>query len=252
MGQVKKSAAAESAKTDAKKFFVDADSKDAAKSAETSADASSGAVANATPTSIADKKPVIGPTGMMVEPKANSKDDAMNIREVIKQAQVMLRKGGGEMKLEMSPEGMGKVHLRVAVENGQVNLQMITESDAAKKLLENGLHELKAGLAAHRLHVEHAQVEIGREIQKQMDQQASQEQARQQARQSAMDFMGGFRENNEGFRQMFGDPDFRGNRGYGRPERRGSMGPEPVASASSMRSMNLRGGSDGRRLNLIA
>jgi hypothetical protein len=109
------------------------------------------------------------------------------------------------------------------------------------------LHELKAGLAAHKLHVERAQIEIGNEIQKQLDQQSQQEQARQQARQSAMDFMGNFRENNEGFRQAFAGDPFGNGRGYGRPERRSPINPEPVVSSAGARRSD-----DGRRLNLVA
>jgi flagellar hook-length control protein FliK len=247
MGQVKKSQAAETAKTGGKSFA--AETGEAKNDSEASSANDSSAFSNVSGSQMSlDKRPLVGsPAAMIVDPKATDKDQAVNVRELIKQAQVMLRRGGGEMKIEMSPEGMGQIHLKVAVENGHVNLQMITESDAAKKMLENGLHELKAGLAAHKLHVERAQIEIGNEIQKQLDQQSQQEQARQQARQSAMDFMGNFRENNEGFRQAFAGDPFGNGRGYGRPERRSPINPEPVVSSAGARRSD-----DGRRLNLVA
>lgn len=246
MGQVKKSQAAETAKTGGKSFAAEAgEAKDDSKASPAN---DSSAFSNVSgPQMPLDKRPLVGSVAMIVDPKATDKDQTVNVRELIKQAQVMLRRGGGEMKIEMSPEGMGQIHLKVAVENGHVNLQMITESDAAKKMLENGLHELKAGLAAHKLHVERAQIEIGNEIQKQLDQQSQQEQARQQARQSAMDFMGNFRENNEGFRQAFAGDPFGNGRGYGRPERRSPINPEPVVSSAGARRSD-----DGRRLNLVA
>jgi flagellar hook-length control protein FliK len=193
---------------------------------------------------------VTGPAGMMVTgPQQNDQSDAENIKEVIKQAQVMLKRGGGEMKLEMSPEGMGQLHLKVAVENGRVNVQMVTETDSAKKMIENGLHELKASLAAHKLHVDRMQIDIGGEIQKHMDQQANQDSSRQQARQMAQDFLGQFRDDREGFRQsMFGGF---GSRGYGREQRRTSINPEPTVTQSAARAKSQGTGGD-RRLNLVA
>lgn len=185
---------------------------------------------------------VAAPATMMAA-APSSQDEAENVQELIKQAQIVLKRGGGEMKLEMKPEGLGQVHLRVAVENGQVNVQMLTENDAAKKLIEKGLHELKASLSAQQLQVDNLKVDIGSEIQKQMDQH-NQEQAREQARQFAQDFLGQFREEREAFRQGFMENS--GWRSYGRGQNRAEIEPDPVVSASARRS-------DGsKRLNLVA
>lgn len=190
-----------------------------------------------------------GPAAMIIEgPKPTPQDEAENIRELVKQAQFMVKKGGGEMKLQMSPEGMGQVHLKVSVENGQVNVQMMTDNDASKKLLEDGLHELKASLAAHKLHVESMKVNMGTEIQKHMDQQAQQDASREQARQFAQSFMGQFRDERQGFRQGFMDSS--GWKSYGRAQNRVSVEPETVAAASQSRTGKNVDGS--KRLDLVA
>lgn len=187
-----------------------------------------------------------GPAGMIIDgPKPTQQDESENVRELIKQAQFMVKKGGGEMKLEMSPEGMGKVHLKVAVENGQVNVQMLTDNDATKKMLEDGIHELKASLAAHKLHVDTMKIDVGGEIQKQMDQNAQQDANREQSRQFARDFMEQFRDERGSFRQGFAESGG-GLRSYGRGMNRPSMEPEPVVSATRAKA------DSSRRLNLVA
>lgn len=188
-----------------------------------------------------------GPAAMIINgPQPTEQDEAENIRELIKQAQVMLKKGGGEMKLEMRPEGMGQVHLKVNVENGQVHVQMLTESDATKRLIESGLNDLRSHLTAHKLQVESLSVDLGREIQKQMEHN-QQEASREQARQFAQDFMGSFREDRQGFRQ--GMAESSGLRSYGRAQNRPAIEPDSV---SSLKGASTHRTGDSRRLNLVA
>lgn len=189
---------------------------------------------------------VAGPSAMMLgRPQATSQEEQENVRELMRQAQVMLKRGGGEMSMELKPEGMGQVKLKVSVVDGNVNVQMLTESESAKSLLEKGLGELKANLASHQLKVDTLRVDVGQDIQKQMDQNSGQQnQQREQARQFAQDFMGSFRDDRQQFRDgLVGTP---GLRGYGRAQRRAAMEPEPVVASQARKS-------DGaKRLNLVA
>ncbi len=196
-------------------------------------------------TSAQAKTAILNPAEMMMNRQATSADEQDNVRELIKQAQIMVKRGGGEMKMEMKPEGMGQIQLRVNVENGNVSVQMLTESESAKHLLEKGLSELKTNLAAHELKVQSLTVDVGSDVKSQMDQQGTQDQARQKAQAFASDFMGSFRDERQGFRQ--GMMDNRGWRTYGRGNGREEISPEPVARASS------KSGSDSsKRLNLVA
>ncbi len=188
---------------------------------------------------------MMGPSGMMLNRQATSQDEQDNVRELIKQAQIMIKRGGGEMKMEMKPEGMGAIQLRVNVENGQVNVQMLTESESAKHLLEKGLSELKSSLAAHELKVQSLSVDVGNDVKNQMDQKGSQEHAREQARQFASDFMGQFREERQGFRQ--GMLENNGWRSYNKQKSPDQLQPEAVARASAKSRSD-----DSKRLNLVA
>jgi flagellar hook-length control protein FliK len=82
-----------------------------------------------------------------------------NVNEIMKQAQYLVKEGGGEMNVKMSPEGMGEIQLRVILENGKLNVEMQTQDKNVKKLIEESLSELKSGLAAHRLSLEHVKID---------------------------------------------------------------------------------------------
>ncbi len=82
-----------------------------------------------------------------------------NIQEVMNKAQFLVKQGGGEMTVQMSPDGLGEVQLKVILQDGKVNIQMQTQDKAVKKMIEDSLSELKSGLAAHRLSVEHVKID---------------------------------------------------------------------------------------------
>jgi flagellar hook-length control protein FliK len=167
-----------------------------------------------------------------------------NAQEVIRNAQLLLQKGGGEMKMQLKPEGVGEVLLKVQVKDGQVAVQMLTESDSAKKLLETGLEDLKTSLAANKLHVDALKIEVGTEMAKQRFEQSQQDASREQARQFAQDFMGQFRQDREAFRQGFADGS--GLRSYGAQRRSAPPEMEAVTTQSQNKSTS------SRRLDLVA
>lgn len=176
----------------------------------------------------------------------NAEDKTVNIQNLIKQAQVIIKEGGGEMKLEMSPEGMGQVNLKVAVENGQVNIQMITQNKEAKKMIEEGLSELKASLAAHKLQVDNLKVDLSEGVSKQMQEQLN-DHKQNQSREFAQNFLGNMRDERQGFRQGFFDNS--GHKAYkNHAEREGGV-PQPnsVGSTSAAKKKQT-----DRRLDMVA
>lgn len=176
-------------------------------------------------------------------------DSATNTQDILRQAQLLVKQGGGEMRMQLKPEGIGDVHLRVAVKDGQVAVQMLTETDSAKKALEGGLDELKASLAQHKLHVDALKIEVGSELAKQRFEQSQGDAQRDHAKQMAQDFMGQFRQDRESFRQGFQDGF--GFKNYQQPRRQAQPEMEPaVAPAQARSKQSADGGS--RRLNLVA
>lgn len=192
----------------------------------------------------------VGPSGMMLErPVATTKDEQDNVKELVRQAQVAVRKGGGEIKMDLKPEGMGQVHLKVSVDGGQVSVQMLTQNDEAKRLLEKGLHELKANLAAHQLKVDNVKVDVGSEIQKHFEK-GPDDQAREQTRQFASDVMSQMRGERQAFQQGFMEN--RGWRQYPRGLDRETVQPAMVAEAAATKRGEPGKRANSSRLDLVA
>jgi flagellar hook-length control protein FliK len=186
-------------------------------------------------------------TGATVAAAPTKSENDANVRQIMNQAQYLIKKGGGEMKVQMSPEGMGQIHMKVLVENGKVNVQMAADTQEAKKVIESGLSDLKNSLAAHKLSMDHVKVDVvnhantDNNAQNQMNQNTD---SREQNRQ----FWNRFSEN-------FGSPsqqrdnftDIPNLRGY--PKKRADEALEPIANSSVK---SYAGTSKGRGLNLVA
>ncbi len=189
----------------------------------------------------------LSPEKMMIS-GPNKEDAAENVQELIKQAQVIIKKGGGEMNVEMKPEGMGQVHLRVALDNGQVSIQMMAQNDKVKKLLEDGIHELKSNLASHKLQVESLKIGIANGFQdKKMEQQqsdAQREAMRDAQKESASNFASDMHDQRQDRNSGF--TDVPGWKAYKTDTKRLSV------EASSEAVSSFRKRDDNRRLSLIA
>jgi len=127
-----------------------------------------------------------------------------NLNKITENAQALITKGGGEMKVELRPEGLGDVILKVKVQDGQVGIQMITESHEAKKLLESGLNDLKLNLAEHKLSLHNMKVDVAAQADSNnMNNFNNQNMGREEAR----NFLNDFREYNQSMRRQFAGSD---------------------------------------------
>ncbi len=174
----------------------------------------------------------------MITHKATPAEEAGNIREVINNAQVLARKGGGEMKVTLAPEGLGQVKMKVALQNGQVSVEMIADSNEAKKIIEKGLGDLKATLMSHNMKVDQIRVDTPADISNQMSEQHDRAQ-----RQFAQQFMEQFRQENNEFRRGFFD--ISTARRYGSQKEEAER--HPVTASNNNRRAN-----GSRRLDLVA
>ncbi len=159
-----------------------------------------------------------------------------NMQSIIKQARAVVDDGGGSMEVHLQPEGLGKVHLKVAVNDGQVNVEMMTDNQLAKKALEEGILDIKQALEGQKLLVETVKVEMSPDYQKDFSdlQDHMQEQAN---RDFAEQFLGQFqREREERLGGMFDA--FRNFRpGADEPDL--NMGRNPYTENGKGRSINL-------------
>jgi len=133
-------------------------------------------------------------TGGLIDNAADSKIE--NMSAIISEARAIVDDGGGSMEIHLQPEGLGKVQLKVAVHEGRVHVEMMTDNPAAKKALEDGLFEVRNALEGQKLLVETLKVEMGQNVQKDFTDMRDHMQE-QQNRDFAQDFLEQFRQDRE-------------------------------------------------------
>jgi len=170
--------------------------------------------------------------------KAAGQAQAMGVPDLVQQAHVMVRDGGGEMKVTLHPDGLGDVAMHVSVNDGKVSVQMITESDEAKKLIERQIGDLKSGLTQNHLQVDSIKVDTATNLGKQLEQQY--QDAHRQQLQAAMEQ---FRQDTQGWRRSFFEA------GPVNPYHSQGDAPRDVKAPTSAANAKAR---SARRLDLVA
>lgn len=136
-----------------------------------------------------------------VTPQA-PKTDNEAVTQLVNNVKMMARDGGGEMRVQLRGE-LGDVNLRVAVNHGAVDVQMVTQSDHARKILESNLHDLKNNLVAQKFDVEQIKVNVATNSSSDFkDSKTSDWNQSNSHWQDAHQFMNQFREQNQDFRRM--------------------------------------------------
>lgn len=169
------------------------------------------------------------------------------VKQLMNQAQYLIKKGGGEMKVQMTPEGMGTIHLKVMLQDGKVNLQMSADTQEAKKTIESSLAELKTSLAAHKLSMENVKVDVVSQTSADTAMQNQTNTNGQGQRDQARQFWNQFNENfgSQGRRESLMEmPNLKG---YGNRSRDPL---QPIETSSRARARSVEGKGSG--LNLVA
>lgn len=162
-----------------------------------------------------------------------------NLPSVIRSLQSTISDGGGAMKIQLSPEGMGHVNLNISVEDGHVNVEMTAENKGAKVALEDSLADIKHALEGQKLIVDTLKVELNRDLEKDFSN-SQNFLADQQNRDLAQQFMEQFQQDREERTAYL----FNGFRSYLR---------EPADPDTVLDRMGLyRSTGQGRRLNVVA
>ena len=114
--------------------------------------------------SVAPTQPAVtnGPSGQVFAP---SEIIAMNKEElftqIVEQAKVIVNNGGSEMEVNLKPEHLGKLQLKVTIENDVVTAKFVAESQQVKEIIESNLSQLKRDLQTNGMQVDTILVSVG-------------------------------------------------------------------------------------------
>ncbi|HHV61040.1 MAG TPA: flagellar hook-length control protein FliK [Firmicutes bacterium] len=83
------------------------------------------------------------------------------VAQVVERAGLRLREGRTEMTVQLRPDYLGRIHIRITDDAGILTAGIRTESEAARALIEAGLPQLKTSLASQGFNIEQFTVFVG-------------------------------------------------------------------------------------------
>lgn len=85
------------------------------------------------------------------------------IHQIVKKAELVIREERPEMRMQLEPENLGKLTLKVAVEKGLITAKFIAESHEVKQIIESNFSQLRDMLQEKGIEVESFSVSVGQE-----------------------------------------------------------------------------------------
>lgn len=80
--------------------------------------------------------------------------------QIAERVRVLPKRGGNEIRINLRPETLGQVQLKVLTQDHSVAVKMVADTHAAKEIIENNLGQLRADLNALGLNVDRLDVDV--------------------------------------------------------------------------------------------
>ena len=95
----------------------------------------------------------------------NNTQNVENPEEVIKQitekAKFFITEDKSEVVIKLKPDHLGKVSLKISIENGNISAKFLAESEKVREMLESNFNSLKDSLNKQGLNIQNLSVSVG-------------------------------------------------------------------------------------------
>ncbi len=85
------------------------------------------------------------------------------LKQIVEKAQVLLGNDTSEMDMQLRPENLGKLSLKVVIEKGLMSARFIAESQQVKEVIESNFNQLKDMLQQKGIDVQSFSVSVGQQ-----------------------------------------------------------------------------------------
>lgn len=99
--------------------------------------------------------------------KSNPIDREQLIKQMVEHIKVNVNEDSAEMNLQLKPDNLGKLSLKVVTERGIITAQFVAESQAVKEIIEANFNQLKDVLQEQGLKIENLEVYVQQNFQEQ-------------------------------------------------------------------------------------
>ncbi len=83
--------------------------------------------------------------------------------QIVEHAKLNLSNGQSQMELQLKPDNLGKIQLKISMENQLVTARFVAESDQVKQIIETNLNVLKRSLYESGIQVDSMMVAVGQQ-----------------------------------------------------------------------------------------
>lgn len=97
--------------------------------------------------------------GAVRQPQAARVDDSP-FDQMVRQFNLVLRKGGGEARMQLHPENLGSMKLSVKLQRSELSTSIVVENQTVKELIMSRLPDLQESLAQQGFQISGFQVEV--------------------------------------------------------------------------------------------
>lgn len=80
--------------------------------------------------------------------------------QIVERAKLMVKVNGAEMKIDLKPDSLGKLSIKVMFEDGLVTARFVTDNHQVKQMLESNLNTLRHNLENQGIKVDRTEVEV--------------------------------------------------------------------------------------------
>jgi flagellar hook-length control protein FliK len=82
------------------------------------------------------------------------------MEQVVRKAEVMIKQNSSQIRIQLHPEFLGKMTIKLVLEDGLLTARFITENHQVKHLLESNLNSLRQSLESQGIRVEKTEVNV--------------------------------------------------------------------------------------------
>jgi len=90
---------------------------------------------------------------------------AGTLNQIVEKAALGLKNGKSQIRIELKPEFLGSVRMKITTENHLVTVRILTELPVVKEMIENNINQLKTDLQSHGLEIDKIDVSVANDSQ---------------------------------------------------------------------------------------
>ncbi|MDY6791180.1 MAG: flagellar hook-length control protein FliK [Thermodesulfobacteriota bacterium] len=87
------------------------------------------------------------------------------LKQIVQKAALNLKNGKSQVRIDLKPEFLGSVRMKIATENQMVTVRILTELPVVKEMIESNLGQLKSDLQSHGMEIDRLDVSVASDSQ---------------------------------------------------------------------------------------